>query len=225
MDMMKLMRIQTKLNAPKSQFNKFGGYSYRSCEDILGAVKPFLETEKCTLLVSDDISIQGDRVYVVATASLCDAETGECIASAKGWAREAAARKGRDESQITGSSSSYARKYALNGLLAIDDNRDSDSRPPAQPAQPAQREPAPARADASQNKQPQRQGNGLYRLAQWLAEKEINADYFASLMFKGRPLFKDVREEDAEYAMRDTQYTLTTFNARAKADEEDIPMP
>ena len=120
---MKLNAIQQQLKAPKGQTNHFGKYKYRSCEDILEAVKPHLG--ECSLIVSDDITVHADRVYVKATATLVD-ENGHAIASATGLAREPQTKKGMDESQITGAASSYARKYALNGLFAIDDTKDAD---------------------------------------------------------------------------------------------------
>lgn len=123
--MKELITIQSELKAPKSQFNKFGGYKYRKAEDILEAVKPLLAKQKCTLIISDDIVMIGNRIYVKATATIKN-EKGECE-TATGWAREEETKKGMDGSQITGASSSYARKYALNGLFAIDDNADSDT--------------------------------------------------------------------------------------------------
>lgn len=120
----RLIHIQGELKAPKSQENKFGGYKYRSCEDILEAVKPLLKKEKVTLTISDDIVEVGGRVYVKATATLSD---GEETISTSAFAREAETKKGMDDSQITGSASSYARKYALNGLFAIDDTKDADA--------------------------------------------------------------------------------------------------
>lgn len=120
----RLIHIQGELKAPKSQENKFGGYKYRSCEDILEAVKPLLKKEKVTLTISDDIVEVGGRVYVKATATLSD---GEDTISTSAFAREAETKKGMDDSQITGSASSYARKYALNGLFAIDDTKDADA--------------------------------------------------------------------------------------------------
>lgn len=118
----KLAKVQAQLHAPKSQINNFGGYNYRSCEDILQAVKPLLGD--CTITITDDMVAVGDRVYVKATATFTDgAETVTTTA----FAREPEQAKGKDVSQITGSSSSYARKYALNGLLLIDDNKDADS--------------------------------------------------------------------------------------------------
>lgn len=123
--MKELIAIQSELKAPKSQFNKFGGYKYRKAEDILEAVKPLLNKNKCTLTITDDIVMVGNRIYVKATATIKN-EKGECETTT-GWAREEETKKGMDGSQITGASSSYARKYALNGLFAIDDNADSDT--------------------------------------------------------------------------------------------------
>ena len=123
--MKELIAIQSELKAPKSQFNKFGGYKYRKAEDILEAVKPLLAKQKCTLIITDDVVLIGNRIYVKATATIKN-ENGECETT-NGWAREEETKKGMDGSQITGASSSYARKYALNGLFAIDDNADSDT--------------------------------------------------------------------------------------------------
>ena len=119
---MTLNEIQQALKAPKGQRNKFGNYNYRSCEDILEAVKPLLGDS--VLTISDTMSQLGDRYYVQATATLW---CGERVHETHGWARESLTRKGMDESQITGSTSSYARKYALNGLFCIDDTRDIDT--------------------------------------------------------------------------------------------------
>lgn len=123
--MKELITIQSELKAPKSQFNKFGGYKYRKAENILEAVKPLLNKQKCTLTITDDIVMVGNRIYVKATATIKN-EKGE-FETTTGWAREEETKKGMDGSQITGASSSYARKYALNGLFAIDDNADSDT--------------------------------------------------------------------------------------------------
>jgi hypothetical protein len=122
----KLQGIQSCLKAPKTQVNKFGGYKFRNCEDILTAVKPLLSEWGCSLVIQDDIVEVGGRVYVKATASLADNDS-EMAISASALAREAETKKGMDEAQITGSASSYARKYALNGLFAIDDTRDPDA--------------------------------------------------------------------------------------------------
>lgn len=121
-----MIEIQRELKAPKGQVNKFGGYKYRSCEDIVEAVKPLLSKHSVYLNISDDIVAVQDRVYVKATAYVVDADN-KVIASATGFAREAPTKKGMDDSQITGAASSYARKYALNGLFAIDDTADADT--------------------------------------------------------------------------------------------------
>jgi hypothetical protein len=119
----KLENIQKKLNAPKAQYNSFGGYKYKSCEDIFQAIKPLID--EFTVIVSDEIICINDRVYVKATAKILDKDGHiECSA----YAREPFDKKGMDASQITGAASSYARKYALNGLFLIDDNKDADSR-------------------------------------------------------------------------------------------------
>lgn len=123
----KLMRIQQKLIAPKNQHNKFGNYNYRSCEDILEALKPLLAENKCVLTITDDMVVLGNRFYVKATATIRDTESEEVISNTA-FARESEAKKGMDESQVTGSTSSYARKYALNGLFCIDDVKDADTR-------------------------------------------------------------------------------------------------
>lgn len=123
--MKELIDIQFALNVPKNRTNKFGGYNYRSAEDILKAAKPLLKEHGCVLNISDEIREIGGRFYIEATATLINS-AGEMI-SAKGCAREEETKKGMDEAQITGAVSSYARKYALNGLFAIDDGIDADS--------------------------------------------------------------------------------------------------
>lgn len=120
---MKLLnKIQKELKAPKNQYNNFGKYSYRNCEDILEAVKPLLGD--ATLIISDEVVNIGNHNYVKATAIL---KNGDEIESTTAYAREAEEQKGMNDSQITGSTSSYARKYALNGLFCIDDTKDSDT--------------------------------------------------------------------------------------------------
>ena len=123
----KLLVIQTKLNAPRNQYNKFGNYNYRSCEDILEGVKPFLAETKTTLRIEDEVVLIGERYYIKAKAVLHDCESSEYVTNIA-YAREELNRKGMDASQITGATSSYARKYALNGLFCIDDVKDADSR-------------------------------------------------------------------------------------------------
>ena len=122
----KLMNVQAELKAPKGQYNSFGKYNFRSCEDILEAVKPLLKANKLSLNISDEIILIGDRFYIKATATVTDVES-EDKTSSSALAREDETKKGMDLAQVTGSVSSYARKYALNGLFCIDDNKDSDS--------------------------------------------------------------------------------------------------
>lgn len=122
----KLNKIQVELKAPKNQKNTFGGYLYRSCSDILEGVKPLLKKYNVNILLSDDLLPVNDEIYIVSTATLLDCESGLTI-DTTAIAREAMQLKGQSPSQMTGTASSYARKYALNGLLAIDDSQDVDS--------------------------------------------------------------------------------------------------
>lgn len=122
----KLSNIQTELKAPKNLYNKFGGYKYRNFEGICEAVKPHLAKHDCSLTLSDSVEQYLDRFYVVATATLIDNESGKSV-SVRAMAREALEKKGMDASQITGTASSYARKYALNGLFLLDDTKDADT--------------------------------------------------------------------------------------------------
>jgi len=122
--MKKLIEIQSELKAPKNQRNTFGNYNYRSAEDILEAVKPLLKKHECTMTISDTIVEVGGRVYVKATATFLD---GDNRTEVSAFAREEETKKGMDAAQITGSASSYARKYALNGLFLIDDTKDPDA--------------------------------------------------------------------------------------------------
>lgn len=123
----KLREIQLNLIAPKNQYNSFGKYNYRSCEDILEGLKPCLQATQTAVTVNDEIVQIGDRYYVKATATLFDCETGESVSNTA-YAREEESKKGMDASQVTGATSSYARKYALNGLFCIDDVKDADTR-------------------------------------------------------------------------------------------------
>ena len=138
----KLLAIQQSLKAPKNQYNKFGDFHYRSLEDILEALKPLLKEAKCILVINDEIVLIGGRFYVKATATLHDLESGEAIESSA-YAREDESRPKMDVSQVTGSSSSYARKYALNGLFLIDDVKDADTRDNSKPEdkKPEQKKP------------------------------------------------------------------------------------
>jgi len=156
---MSLQKIQAELKAPKGQYNEFGKYNYRSCEDILEAVKPLLAEYGYALIVSDKIVEVGDRVYVCAQAGLIkekeDGTLDEKQTTAYGFAREPENRKGMDESQITGAASSYARKYALNGLFAIDDTRDADATNDGNGGKKAKQEepPEPEKSDKDKRKE------------------------------------------------------------------------
>ena len=151
----KLLAIQTKLKAPKGQYNSFGKYSYRSAEDILEAVKPLNAEQGVLLTITDEIKEIGGRVYVVATATVSD---GTDTLQVSAFAREPENKKGMDESQITGATSSYARKYALNGLYAIDDNKDADTDEHKQQQDNA---PKKQQAQKQQQKQQQQQEKGF----------------------------------------------------------------
>lgn len=162
-----LQQIQTELKAPKNQYNAFGKYKYRSCEDIIEAVKPILTKYKAALLLSDKLVLIGNRYYVEATATL-KTEGADDI-SVTAYAREEETKKGMDSSQITGSTSSYARKYALNGLFGIDDTKDPDS---MDNREQAAKKPAakPAKAEVVQSPLPQQY---VERIIKTQSEKEL----------------------------------------------------
>lgn len=146
----KLMAIQNELKAPKGQYNDFGKYKYRSCEDILEAVKPLLAKHKCSLTLSDSIELIGERYYVKATATIYDVDSDKSY-SVTAWARESEDKKGQDASQITGTASSYARKYALNGLFCIDDTKDADTNEYAEKTKGGEERPKAKKAPAKKS--------------------------------------------------------------------------
>lgn len=129
----KLATIQSRLKAPKNQYNSFGKYKYRSCEDILEALKPLANEQGCTITIEDSPIMVGEWHYIQATATLSDGYNSKSV---KAYARESETKSGMDASQITGTASSYARKYALNGLFAIDDTKDADTMDNRQKAEP-----------------------------------------------------------------------------------------
>ena len=129
----KLAAIQSRLKAPKNQYNSFGKYKYRSCEDILEALKPLANEQGCTITIEDSPIMVGEWHYIQATATLSDGYNSQSV---KAYARESETKSGMDSSQITGTASSYARKYALNGLFAIDDTKDADTMDNRQKAEP-----------------------------------------------------------------------------------------
>lgn len=145
----KLIAVQTALKAPKGQYNSFGRYSYRSCEDILEAAKPLLSEQGLLLTLTDEPVLVGERTYIKATATVTDGKTN---VSATAYAREEDEKKGMDGSQVTGTASSYARKYALNGLFLIDDTKDADTldNRPKKPAKAAQKPSAPRKQPSAQ---------------------------------------------------------------------------
>lgn len=171
----KLLNIQKVLNVPKGQYNEFGGYSYRNAEDILNAIKPLLWENECTAFFRKDVIEQvGDRYYLVATFDFVDVNTGEKI-TVEARAREEEKKKGMDASQITGSASSYARKYALNGIFLIDDAKDAD----ANEYQKQQKQGANTKQQTQyiNDNQLQQIYNGINRLAQMTNQ---NPDIVAS---------------------------------------------
>ena len=203
----KLCAIQSALKAPKSQFNKFGGYHYRKAEDILEAVKPLLSANGCILNCTDELVLIGERYYIKATATITAVEDGSQVTTTA-FAREEEEKKGMDGSQVTGASSSYARKYALNGLLCIDDTADSDTtnvgqegekkapqraKPSAQAqaSKPAAKKPLPQRGSEEWNKWAQaivnnwksKQGKSAVQVFQmtYEASEEIMQDALAAL--------------------------------------------
>ncbi len=170
--MKELIEIQSELNVPKNQKNNFGKYNYRSCEDILEAIKPLLVKHDCTLIVFDKIINIGERYYIESTALLQNNEKEE--AQATGYAREEENKKGMDSAQLTGSTSSYARKYALGGLFLLDDNKDPDMNEYRKQQQKA----SPQRAEQSASKQyrpvqePRKQQSQIEKKTQTQLEKE-----------------------------------------------------
>lgn len=160
----KLSAIQQELKAPKNQRNTFGNYNYRSCEDILEAAKPLCAKYKTALVLVDDIKEIGGRFYVVAQAQLHDCES-EAAVAASAFAREPESKKGSDESQITGAASSYARKYALNGLFCIDDTKDADTDESKQQEQKTKGT-KPVCKDCGKSIYPMQHGGKMYSVAE-----------------------------------------------------------
>jgi hypothetical protein len=195
----KLAAIQAQLKAPKSQYNSFGNYKYRKAEDILEAVKPLPKQHGGSLTISDSIEAVGDRIYVKAT---CIFREGEQVTEVSGYARDPDDKKGMDASQITGTASSYARKYALNGLFLIDDTKDPDALPQEQENKEKQNRPASSPVSEKQIKAiedlAQKSGTPL---------EKILAGYKV----------KDLHELPAITATK----IITTLEKRAKAKEDN----
>lgn len=199
----RLQRVQHDLKVPKAQNNSFGGYKYRSAEDILEAVKPLLDQHGLALTISDDLKLIGDRYYVEASASVFNVENPELaletdFVTVHAYAREEETKKGMDGSQITGAASSYSRKYALNGLFAIDDTKDADShdnRGMGSP-KPAQR------PQVAEDKRPTtKQLAAIKDLFKELnVAHEDRVDFFQLAIGKDRPESKDEFAKVIEYA-------------------------
>lgn len=211
----KLSRIQAELKAPKSQRNNFGNYNYRSCEDILEAVKPLLAREGLVLTITDSIEMVGNRYYVKATATVTD---GEKNFTTTAFAREAENKKGQDESQITGSSSSYARKYALNGLFCIDDTKDADTMDNTEKPKAAPK--AKARAEAP------RKVDSLRAIAAAAKEIGVTNDDIKEVM--KRHYNKSASNELTDAEAAEMEKNFVAWVAEVKDDDsklmEDIPL-
>jgi len=197
--MEKLTRIQTELKAPKKQYNSFGKYNYRSCEDILDALKPLLDRYNASVIISDDIVLVGARFYVKATATFIDNETGQ-QKSATAFAREPETKKGMDESQITGTASSYARKYCLNGLFLIDDTKDADTdenrneregRQQKQPKQQKSQKPQEKEFDPNEVSEKQAKLNAVRSLCK---QGKISEQAIINVFRQKKPNLKSIEE-------------------------------
>lgn len=208
----KLCRVQAALKAPKNQRNNFGNYNYRSCEDILEAVKPLLAREGLVLTITDSIEMVGNRYYVKATATVTD---GEKSISATAYAREAEGRKGMDEAQVTGSSSSYSRKYALNGLFCIDDTKDADTMDNT--ATPAPKAKPKAKAEPKPDK------NALLKqIAEGAKKHSISADDMKTIMKRqyNKETSKELTDEEtADLAANFEKYAIEMVEDEANLME------
>ena len=185
-----LIKIQSELKAPKSQYNSFGKYSYRNAEDILEAVKPLLSKYSATMYITDEVVEVGSRIYVKATVTLSD---GKETITASAYAREPEDRKGMDASQITGATSSYARKYALNGLFAIDDTKDADTNEAREQANNAPAEKPKSKFTDEQMAQMKKWNDGTFTTEELADIKKRLA---------GKDFAKVIEETQGEYEKR-----------------------
>ena len=178
----KLMHIQTELKAPKNLYNSFGNYHYRNAEGIQEALKPLESKYNVTVMLSDEIVEVGGRVYVKATATITDIAIGESV-SVSAYAREALDKKGMDDAQVTGATSSYARKYALNGLFLLDDTKDVDTEEYQSAGKQAPSRPAPkSEAPKKENNEPSKSHRDLFR--EFIAEKHPSNETIMSIISK-----------------------------------------
>lgn len=195
----KLVRIQSRLKAPKNQKNTFGGYNYRSCEDILEAVKPIANELDCIVLLSDEVVMVGDRFYIKATATLADSASGQTIENTA-YAREPQDKKGMDASQVTGTSSSYARKYALNGLFAIDDTKDADTDEHHKQTEPKKDAPKPVAKPApdakpQNNKASEEQVKKIWAQANSIGASKEDVHKSIAIMFHKQSITELTKDE------------------------------
>lgn len=203
----KLLKIQLELKAPKNQYNEFGKFYYRSCEDILEGTKPLCEKYNCLILLTDSIKMVGDRIYVEATATFFDVDSEECIVSVAS-AREEDKKDKMDRSQTTGSASSYARKYALNGLLQIDDVKDSDGLEPDK----LQPKPVPKKTEYKPVQKPATPTSSAQYTQQENATKAITPAQRTRLFALGV-------EEDIRAVLKEYKIEHTTDIPMSKYDE------
>lgn len=211
----KLSAIQSELKAPKSQYNSFGKYNYRNCEDILEAVKPLCGKYKAVCTIGDEVTLIGERYYIKATARLIDVESPADKIENTAYAREEAEKKGMDGSQVTGASSSYARKYALNGLFAIDDTKDSDT------TNTGGKEAASAAQKPKQTARKEEWKLTKSELVQVYGVKNAEAA-LAALEKKLGVAFKDW---DAEATEKIREYLDRKKQAKEKREAEDVEPP
>jgi len=211
-----LITIQSRLKAPKNQYNSFGKYSYRNCEDILEAVKPLLAETKAHLIIYDDIHNIGDRYYVRAIVELWQEK--ELVAKSQAFAREAETKKGMDESQITGAASSYARKYALNGLFAIDDTKDADSN--GKEKTELKKEPKPEKENQSSKASPDRKMTDPQKKKLWamMMGKGLSKDEAKSFFDFINP--KSLKEA-SEFIKEFDEYHTVWLDDMGKPDEPE----
>ena len=207
----KLLKIQMELKAPKNQHCDYGDYDYRSCEDILQGVKPLCEKYQCTIFLSDSIKMIGDRYYVEATATIFDAESEESFVTIA-YAREEDKKDRMDRSQTTGSASSYARKYALNGLLAIDDVKDSDGLPQPKPEPKPATKSAPKKTEYKPVQKPATPTSSAQYTQQENATKTITPAQRTRLFALGV-------EEDIRAVLKEYKIEHTTDIPMSKYDE------
>ena len=188
----KLNSIQATLIAKKGQYNKFGGYSYRSAEDILEALKPHLQAERLVLTMHDDIVMVGDRIYVRATARLSDVDGNYACIETSAFAREEESKKGMDGSQVTGAASSYARKYALNGMFAIDDCKDADTNEQREQAKNADTKPE-KKAEKKQEPKQEKEKDCCTECGKPIVDTELNGQTYSAEQIKRTSMKKHNR--------------------------------